>query len=128
MSNGAPTAESVAAGGKKLAGKPKRGGLKRKQLKTNERGAQLERKKVRQKQIASTISRGSAATDTAVAAGPTIKTKTSSKKGPLQKPNKIGVAAEQKIFSSSKGGLGQGKGVGRQTSMYVSRSQLVQER
>jgi hypothetical protein len=111
-------AESVAEGGKKIAGKPKRGEHKRKQLKTDERGAQLERKKARQTKFASTIRRGSAATDTAVAAGPTIKTKTSSKKGPLQKPNKIGVAAEKKMFISSKGGLGQGKGEGGQTSTY----------
>jgi hypothetical protein len=118
VSNGAPPAESVAAGGKKIAGKPKRGEHKRKRLKTDARGAQLERKTARQKQIVSTIRRGSAATDTAVAAGPTTKTKTSSKKNPLQKPNKIGVAAEQKIVSSSKGGLKQGKGVERQTSTY----------
>jgi hypothetical protein len=118
VSNGAPPAESVAEGDKQIAGKPKRGEHKRKRLKTDERGAQLERKKARQTQIASTIRRGSAATDTAVAAGPTIKTKISSKKGRLQKPNKIGVAAEQKVFSSSKGGLGQEKGVERQTSTY----------
>jgi hypothetical protein len=118
VSNGAPPVESVAEGGKKIAAKPKRGEHKRKRLKTDERGTQLERKKARQSQITSTSRRGSAATDTAVAAGPTIKTKTSSKKGPLQKPNKIGVAADRKIFSSSKGGLGQGKGVERQTSTY----------
>jgi hypothetical protein len=118
VSNGVPPVESVAEGGKKIAGKPKQGEHKRKRLNTDERGAQLERKKARQKQIASTIRRGSAATDTAVAAGPTIKTKTSSKTGPLQKPDNIGVAAEQKIFRSSTGGLGLGKGVGRQPSTY----------
>jgi hypothetical protein len=112
----APPVESVAEGGKKIAGEPKRGEHKRKRVNTDERGAQLERKKARQTQIASTIRRGSAATDTAVAAGPAIKTKTSSKKGRLQKPHKIGVAAEQNIFSSSQ--LGQGKGVERQTSTY----------
>jgi hypothetical protein len=110
--------ESVAEAGKKIAGKPKRGEHKRKRLKTDERGAQLERKNSGQTQIASTIRGGSAATDTAVAAGATIKTKTSSKKGRLRKPNEVGVAPEQKIISSSKGGLGQGKGVERQTSTY----------
>jgi hypothetical protein len=118
----APPVESVAVaeGGKKIAGEPKRGKHKRKRLKTDERGTQLEHKKSRAKEIASTIRGGSAATDTAVAvaARPTIKTKTSSKKGPLQKPNKIGVAAEQQIFSSLKAGVGQRKGVERQTSMY----------
>jgi hypothetical protein len=118
VSNVAPPIESVAEGGKKIAGKPKQGDHKRKRLKTDERGAQLERKKFRPKQIASTIRRGSAATNTAVAAGPTIKTKTSSQKRPLQKPNKTGVASEEYVFSSSKGGLGQGKGVERQTSTY----------
>jgi hypothetical protein len=113
VSNGASPVEPVAEGGKKIAGKPKRGEHKRKRLKTDERGAQLERKKASQKQTASTIRRGSAATATAVAAGPAIKTKS-----PLQRPNKIGVAAEKRIFSSSKGGLGQGKGVERQTSTY----------
>jgi hypothetical protein len=43
VSNGAPAAESVAEGGKKIAGKPKRGEHKRKRLKTDERGSQLER-------------------------------------------------------------------------------------
>jgi hypothetical protein len=120
VSNGAPPVESVAEGGMKIAGKPKRGKHKRKRLKTDERGAQLERKKARQTQTASTSTsgQGSAATDTTVAAGPTIPTKNRSTKGPLQKPDNIGVAAEQKIFSSSKGGLGLGKGVKRQTSTY----------
>jgi hypothetical protein len=110
--------ESIAGESKNNAGKPKQGEQKKKRLKTDERGSQLERKKARQSQITSTIRRGSAATNTAVAAGPTIKTKTGSKKGPLQKPQKNGAAAEQKIFSSSKGGLKQGKGVERQTSTY----------
>jgi hypothetical protein len=118
VSNGTPPIESVAEGGKKIAGKPKRSEHKRKRLKMDERGAQLEHKKARQTQTASTIRRGSAATDTAVAGGPAIKTKTSSKKGRLQKPNKTGVAADEKTFSSSKGGLGQGKGVERQSSTY----------
>jgi hypothetical protein len=120
VSNGAPPVESVAAGGKKIAGKPKRGEHKRKRLKTDERGVQLKRKKARQTQIASTIRQGSAATDTAVAAGPTTKTKISSKKGRLQNPNTSGVARslEPKILSSSKGGLKQGKGTERQTSTY----------
>jgi hypothetical protein len=119
VSNGAPPVELVAEGGKKIAGKPKRGEHKRKRLKVDERGAQLERKKARQTQIPSTIRRGSAAADTAAAAaGPTIKTKTSSNKNLLQRPNRIRVAAERKVISSSKGGLGQGKGVERQTSTY----------
>jgi hypothetical protein len=117
-SDPAPQVESIAEDGKNNAGKPKRGEHKRKRLQTDERGAQLEREKARPKQIASTSRRGSAATDTAVAAGPTIKTKTSSKKGRLQKPNNIGVDADQKMFSSPKGGLRQGKGVERQASKY----------
>jgi hypothetical protein len=120
VSNGAPPveSESVAEGGKKNAGDQKRGEHKRKRLIPDERGTQLERKKARQPPIASTIRRGSAATDTAVASGPTIKIKTSSKKSRLQKPDRIGVAADQKIFSSSKGKMGQGKGVERQTPTY----------